>query len=53
MTEDRTVGWHHQLTEFEQALEIMSTGLLCCSLWGHKESNMTEWLNNNNKSKGT
>ena len=21
----------------------------CCSPWGHKESNTTEWLNNNNK----
>ena len=24
-------------------------GLACCSLWGHKESNTTEQLNNNNK----
>ena len=23
--------------------------LVCCSPWGHKESDMTEWLNNNNK----
>ena len=23
--------------------------LACCSLWGHKESDTTEWLNNNNK----
>ena len=23
--------------------------LVCCSPWGHKESNMTEWLNNNRK----
>ena len=22
--------------------------LVCCSPWGHKESGMTEWLNNNN-----
>ena len=21
-------------------------GLVCCSPWGHKESDMTEWLNN-------
>ena len=25
-------------------------GLACCSPWGHKESDMTWWLNNNNKS---
>ena len=23
--------------------------LVCCSPWGHKESDPTEWLNNNNK----
>ena len=23
--------------------------LVCCSPWGHKESDMTEWLNNNNR----
>ena len=23
-------------------------GLACCSPWGHKKSDMTEWLNNNN-----
>ena len=22
--------------------------LVCCCLWGHKESDMTDWLNNNN-----
>ena len=26
--------------------------LACCSPWGQKESDMTEWLNNNNKHKG-
>ena len=57
MTEDQVVGWHHQLNghEFEQALgDCEEQGsLVCCSPWGHKESNMTEWLNNNNKSKRT
>ena len=24
--------------------------LVCCSSWGHKESDVTEWLNNNNVS---
>ena len=51
MTEDEMVGWHHQLDghEFEQALGIGEGqgGLACYSPWGHKESNMTEWLNNN------
>ena len=26
--------------------------LLCCRPWGHKESDMTEWLNNKNKGNG-
>ena len=37
---------HHQLDghEFEQALEIGDGqgSLACCSLWGHKESDMTD-----------
>ena len=51
MTEDETVGWHHQLNghEFEQALgdgDGQGT-LVCCSPWGHKESDTTELLKNN------
>ena len=51
MTEDEMVGWHHQLSghdEFEQALGDGEgqEGLVCCSLWGRKESDVTEWLNN-------
>ena len=42
-------GWHHQLNghEFEQALGFRDGkgSLPCCSLSGHKESNMTEQLN--------
>ena len=42
MAEDETVGWHHQLDghEFEQAPEVGDGqgGLVCCSPWGHKES---------------
>ena len=36
--------------EFEQTLEDSEgqENLLCYSPWGHKESNTTEWLNNNN-----
>ena len=45
--------WHHWLDghEFEQALGVGDGqgSLVCCSPWGHKESDMTEWLNNNNK----
>ena len=46
MTEDEMVGWRHRLNghEFEQVPEV-SVGqgsLVCCSLWGHKESDMTE-----------
>ena len=54
MTEDETVGWHHQLNghEFEQALgDGEGQGSLeCCSPWGHKELDMTEQLNNNSVS---
>ena len=49
MTEDEMVGWHHQLDghEFEQALGVGNGqgGLACCSPWGRKESDRTEWLN--------
>ena len=49
-TEDEMVGWHHQLNghEFEQAPgDSEGQGsLVCCSSWDHKESDMTEQLNN-------
>ena len=49
ITEDEIVGWDHQLNghEFEQVLGVGDGqgGLVCCSPWGHKESNMTERLN--------
>ena len=51
MIEDATVGWHHGLTghEFVQAPGDEGQGsLVCCSPWGHKESDMAELLNNNN-----
>jgi len=48
-TKDEMVGWHHQLGghEFEQALGVGDGqgSLVCCSPWGHKESDMTEQLN--------
>ena len=47
------VGQRHGLNghEFEQALEggEGQESLACCSPWGHKESDMTERLNSNNK----
>ena len=49
MTEDEMVGWHHGLNghEFEQALKVGDGqgSLACCSPWGCKESDTTEWLN--------
>ena len=48
-TEDEMVGWHHQQNghEFEQAPGVCDGqgSLVSCSPWGHKESDMTEWLN--------
>ena len=49
MTEDEMVEWHHRLDghEFEQAQGIGfgQGGLVCCSPWGTKESDMTERQN--------
>ena len=48
-TEDEMVEWHHRLDrhEFEQAPEVGNGqgGLVCCSPWGHEESDTTERLN--------
>ena len=42
------VGWHHRLDghEFKQAPRVSDGqgSLVCCSLWGHKESDTTEQL---------
>ena len=49
MTENEMIGWHHWLDEreFEEALGVGDgqVSLAYCSPWGHKESDMTEWLN--------
>ena len=49
MTEDEMVRWHHWLDgyELEQAPGVGDGqgGLACCSPWGRKESDTTEWLN--------
>ena len=51
--EDEMVGWHHRLNahELEQTLgDGEGQGSLACySPWGCKESDTTEWLNNNNQ----
>ena len=48
-TEDEMVGWHHRLNghEFAQAPGVGDGqgSLACCSPRGHKESDVTEWLN--------
>ena len=50
-TEDEMAGWHHWWDglEFEQAPGDgeRQGSLACCSPWDHKESDMTEQLNNN------
>ena len=52
MTEDEMVGWHHRVNghELEQTPgDGEEQGSLAhCSPWGHKESDMTQDLNNNN-----
>ena len=49
MAEDEMVEWHHQLDGhgFEQAQGVGDGqgGLVCCTSWGCKESDMTDQLN--------
>ena len=49
MTEDEMVARHHRLNGHEsgQALGVGDGqgSVACCSLWGHKESDMTEQMN--------
>ena len=46
MTEDEMVGWHHQLNGHEfgwtPGVGDGQGSLMCCSLWGCKESDTTE-----------
>ena len=46
------VGWHHQFKGHELEQILGDSGgqrsLAGCSLWGRKESDMTERLNKNN-----
>jgi len=49
MTEDEMVGWHHRLNGhgfgWTPAVGDGQGGLVCCSSWGCKESDMTKPLN--------
>ena len=49
MTKDEMAGWHCWLDghEFEQTREVGDGqgSLACCSPWGCKKLNITEWLN--------
>ena len=52
-TEDEIVGWHHWFNVYGNG-QTLGDGkglgsLACCSPWDHKESDMTWWLNNNDK----
>ena len=48
-TENEMVGWHHRLNALRfgwtPGVGDGQGGLACCSPWGRKESDMTEWLN--------
>ena len=48
MTEDKMVGWHHQLNghEFEEAPGVGDGqgGLACCGPWGCKQlTQLSDW----------
>ena len=48
MTEDKMVGWHHQLDGhgfgWTWGVGDGQGGLVCYGSWGRKESDTTEWL---------
>ena len=48
-TEDKMAGWHHRQNGhgfgWTPGVGDGQGGLACCSSWGHKELDMTEWLN--------
>ena len=50
--ENEMARWHHQCNGHECGQtsrdSVGQKGLACCSPWGHKESDMTGQLNNNN-----
>ena len=48
-TEDEMAGWHHRLDGhgfgWTPGVGDGQGGLACCGSWGHKELDMTWWLN--------
>ena len=50
-SEDEMAGWHHWCNGHELGQTLGNDeeqgGLVCCSPWGCKESDMTGWLNSN------
>ena len=48
-TDDGMVAWHNQLNghkfEYAPGIDDGQGSLVCCSPWGHKEWDTTEWLN--------
>ena len=50
-SEDEMAGWHHRCNEHElgqsQGDDEGQVGLVCCSLWGHKELDTTGRMSNN------
>ena len=48
-TEDEMAAWHHRLNAHEfgwtPGVGDGQGGLVCCNSWGHKELDVTEWLN--------
>ena len=50
VSEDEMTGWHHRCNEHELGQTPKGGegqgGLVCCSPWGHKESDTTGQLNN-------
>ena len=53
VSEDERAGWHHRCNEHELRQTLGDGegqgGLVCCSPWSHKQSDMTRGLNSNNK----
>ena len=44
-TEDEMAGWHYREFGWIPGVGNGQGGLACCNSWGHKELEMTEWLN--------
>ena len=44
-TEDEMVGWYHRLNRHVWVSSGSCRSLVCCSPWGCKELDTTEWLN--------